>query len=108
MSPVLQVHREIKYLSQEHTAREKPGFTPDSLTPEPVVLMAMPGCCSDSLRFALTSGQGETLSYPLVQVKVEVTMNVDASFSFFRSKLLMMFYYQNINAEGRDHVCFIH
>ena len=86
MSPILQIHKEIKYLSQEHTAREKPGFTPDSLTPEPVVLMAMPGCCSDSLRFALTSGQGETLSYPLVQVKVEVTMNVDTSFSFLEKR----------------------
>lgn len=56
MAPFLQIYREIKYLAKEHTTREeRPVFTPDSLTPEPVLLMVMPGCCSDSLRFALTS-----------------------------------------------------
>lgn len=56
MAPSLQIYREIKYLAKEHTTREwRPIFNPDSLTPEPVLLMLMAGGCSDSLRFALTS-----------------------------------------------------
>lgn len=53
MAPTSQIYREIKYLAKEHTTREwRPIFNPDSLTPEPVLLMVMAGCCSDSLRFA--------------------------------------------------------
>ena len=42
------------------TQLERSQDSPQSLTPEPVVLMARPGCCSDGLRFALTSDQGDS------------------------------------------------
>lgn len=57
-SSILQIHREIKCLAQEHTATEKPEFILENLTPKLMVLMAVPSCWSDGLKFALTSDQG--------------------------------------------------